>query len=360
MIQREWPGVSYVMPVLNEAQYLEGAVRAVLAQEYPGAHELVLALGPSKDGTTEIAERLAAQDARVRLVDNPAIDIPAGLNTAIAAAQHEIIVRVDAHSELTPGYTRRAVETLERTQAVNVGGFMQAIGAGGFQRAVAHAYNSPIGLGGGAYHSGAAEGPAESAYLGVFRRPAVRAVGGYDESLRRGEDWELNLRLREAGGTVWFDPELSVAYWPRETWTKLHRQFRSTGVWRGELVRRYGGKNSLRYFAPPLLVVADILTLVLAIVTAILGALGSPAAFVLGVLTGVVALVPLAHLVVILIATVTARLDGAARARYPLVLATMHIAWGLGFIQGFVAGGGNNRDTSRTEHPTEELPIVEG
>lgn len=359
MTAREWPGVSYVMPVLNEVDYLEAAVRAVLAQDYLGVHELILALGPSKDGTNELAEQLAATDARIRLVDNPAVDIPAGLNAAIGAARHDIIVRVDAHSELTAGYTTRAVETLERTGAVNVGGLMHAVGATPFQRAVAYAYNAKIGLGGGAYHSGRAEGPAESAYLGVFRRAAVNAVGGYDASLRRGEDWELNLRLRDAGGLVWFDPALTVRYWPRETWGKLHRQFRSTGVWRGELVRRYGAKNSLRYFAPPVLVLALALTTFLGIATGVLAIVAPIAALPVGIAFALAALVPLTHIVVILIATLTARLDGAARAWYPLVLATMHLAWGAGFIQGFVLGGGENRDTSRTEHPTEELPITD-
>ncbi len=126
-----------------------------------------------------------------------------------------------------------------------------------FQRAVARAYNSPVGLGGGAYHGGAEEGEAESAYLGVLRRAVLDEVGLFDETIRRGEDWELNLRIRRAGYRVWFDPSLSVTYWPRESWTRLIRQFSATGRWRGELVRRYGRGNSLRFFAPPALVVDD-------------------------------------------------------------------------------------------------------
>ena len=55
-----WPGVSYVMPVLNEAGYLEAAVATVMGQDYPGERELVLALGPSTDGTTAVAERPSA------------------------------------------------------------------------------------------------------------------------------------------------------------------------------------------------------------------------------------------------------------------------------------------------------------
>ncbi len=132
---------------------------------------------------------------------------------------------------------------------------MRADGRTPFQRAVARAYNSPIGLGGGAYHGGTQEGEAESAYLGVMRRDVLEEVGLFDESIRRGEDWELNLRIRRAGYRVWFDPSLAVTYWPRESWTRLVRQFSATGRWRGELVRRYGRGNSVRFFAPPALVV---------------------------------------------------------------------------------------------------------
>lgn len=127
------PGVSYVMPVLNEREYVEGAVRTVLSQDYPGEQDLVLALGPSTDGTNEIVERLAAEDARVTFVNNPNTDIPAGLNLAIEASKHPIIVRIDAHSELAPGYTTRAVDTLRRTGAANVGGIMHANGKTPFQ-----------------------------------------------------------------------------------------------------------------------------------------------------------------------------------------------------------------------------------
>ena len=258
-------GVTFVMPVLNERDYLRRAVQTVLAQEIDGPFELILALGPSTDGTTDLARRIAAEDDRIVLVDNPAADIPIGLNPAIRAGRYPTIVRVDAHSELQPDYTRNALATLTRVRAANIGGVMRADGRTPFQRAVARAYNSPVGLGGGAYHGGTSEGEAESAYLGVMRRAVLDEVGLFDESIRRGEDWELNLRIRRAGYRVWFDPALSVTYWPRESWTRLARQFHATGRWRGELVRRFGRGNSLRFFAPPALVIDIALSLVVGI-----------------------------------------------------------------------------------------------
>lgn len=337
-------GVSFVMPVLNERDYLERAVATVLAQEHDGPGELILAIGPSSDGTTELAHRLAGADPRIRIVDNPAADIPVGLNLAIRAARHPTIVRVDAHSELVPGYTRRAMQTLARVRAGNVGGVMRADGRTAFQRAVARWYNSPIGLGGGAYHSGGAEGPAESAYLGVMRRSVLEEVGLFDETIRRGEDWELNLRIRRAGYRVWFDPALAVTYWPRESWVRLVRQFRSTGTWRGELVRRYGRRNALRFFAPPLLVLAVAASLVVAVLQ------------LSGILTGTSALVAaVVHLPVaaylVLVIVVSLAPAGAPGFRERLwslvVLPSMHLAWGVGFLVGITRGAKENVDTSR-------------
>src|SRR5882672_2108184 len=105
----ELPGVSYVMPVLNEVAYLEPAVASILEQDYAGPFEIVLALGPSTDGTADVVHRLVARDPRIREVHNPGMDIPIGLNLAIAASKYPVIVRVDAHTQLEPGYTSRGV-----------------------------------------------------------------------------------------------------------------------------------------------------------------------------------------------------------------------------------------------------------
>lgn len=341
------PGVTFVMPVLNERDYLETAVTTVLAQELDEPLELILALGPSRDGTTELAERLAQGDDRVRVVMNPQADIPVGLNLAIRAARYATIVRVDAHSELDAAYTRDALATLARVGAANVGGVMRADGRTPFQRAVARAYNSPIGLGGGAYHGGATEGEAESAYLGVMRRAVLEEVGMFDESIRRGEDWELNLRIRAAGYRVWFDPSLAVTYWPRESWPALARQFFATGTWRGELVRRFGRQNSLRFFAPPALVAAT----VVALVTGVVQAAGMLPAWLAPWAPALYAPLGLYALVVLAVAVIS---PGGIREKAWLaaVIPTMHLSWGTGFIGGLLRGASDTVDTSRLDRNT--------
>ncbi|MBN9141484.1 MAG: glycosyltransferase family 2 protein [Micrococcales bacterium] len=340
------PGVSYVMPVLNEVAYIADAVRSVLAQEYAGPVEVILALGPSSDGTGEVVDALVAEDPRIRVVENPGMDIPIGLNLALEAARHPIIVRVDAHTELSPGYTARGVATLARTGAASVGGVMAAAGRPGVQAAIARAYNSRFGLGGASYHDDDAveEGPAESAYLGVMDAAVLREVGGYDRTLRRGEDWELNFRLRNAGHLVWFDPALQVRYWPRSSWGALSRQFWATGVWRGELVRRLGARNSLRYFAPPLFVVDLVLCVLVAPLLAT-GLVGGWAGWVLAL----VYLGPLLYLALLAFAALRSPGGLLDRLRVARAIAVMHVSWGSGFLVGVTRGARDAVDTSRTE-----------
>ena len=212
-------GVSFVMPVRNDEKYLAAAVDAVFEQNPAGGLELVIAIGPSEDATAEVASRLKTKHGnKLILVDNPTGGTAAGLNLAIAASKYPMVIRVDAHSELSAGYAETAVEVLGETGAANVGGMMVAQGESEFQKAVAYGYNNRIGLGGGAFHVGGKAGAVETVYLGCFQRSWLEKVGGFDPKWVRGQDWELNKRIRESGGTVWFDPRLKVTYRPRSNW----------------------------------------------------------------------------------------------------------------------------------------------
>ncbi len=335
--------VSYVMPVLNEAGHLARAVGAILAQEYDGEAELVLALGVSTDDTDAIAADLAAADPRIRLVSNPLNDIPKGVNAAIRASRHPVVIRVDAHAELPPGYTAAAVEILRRTGCGNLGGVMVAKGEGRVQLAIARAYNSPFGLGGGVYHHGEEEAPADSAYLGVFRREVLFGVGLFDEGLRRAEDWELNSRIRAAGYQVLFTPKLKVTYWPRASLDALRRQMYATGVWRGHLVRRQRG-TPWRYLPPPAVALIVGLSLTGLLLQA-LGLLRGPA----GKLAGLAHLGALTYLAGASVVGIT-RLGGGDlldRLLNAAVLITMHLSWGAGFLRGVLFGAERTVDRSR-------------
>ena len=304
------------MPVLNEEKHLAAAVRSIFEQEQTGPTEVILALGPSTDNTDAVAAKLA-EEFDVVLVDNPTGKTPAGLNAAIKAAKHDVIVRVDAHSVLSPGYTKLAVEILNSTgntsykggPIANVGGVMRAVGTTPFQKAVAYAYTSRVGLGGGSFHVGGQAGPSDSVYLGVFRRDLLVEVGMFDERMIRGQDWQLNLRFREAGYTVWFDPRLEVTYYPRSSVGRLAKQFYDTGIWRALITKMSPTKANLRYFAPPLLVIATLL------------------GFPFGIYMVAIAAVAFS----------ADGLDNKTRFNLLIALPVMHYCWGAGFIRGLFA-----------------------
>ena len=320
------PGVSVVMPVRNEERHLAVAVGMVLSQVYSGEMEVILAVGPSRDRTHEIAEELAAGDPRIRVVDNPLGKTPHALNLGIAAAHHDIIVRVDGHGELTDGYIERAVELLDETGAANVGGVMDARGNTPFEQAVATAYTTKLGLGGGAFHLATSPaGEADTVFLGVFRKKALQAVGGFDETLHRAQDWELNYRLRNRGHKIWFSPDLRVTYRPRSSLRALVAQMYQTGKWRREVLRRHPGTASARYLAPPV---------------AVLGVGMGTGLGLLGLLTRsrilrAALMAPTGYVALVLAGSAVAGpMSAAARLRLPLVLVATHMAWGAGFLVG--------------------------
>jgi succinoglycan biosynthesis protein ExoA len=308
--------VSVIIPVLNEERHLRDAVSMVLAQDWAGGLQVVLAVGPSSDRTLEIAAEIAAADDRVVVVDNPTGRTPDALNAAIAVAEGEVIVRVDGHAEIPVDYVSAAVETLERTGADNVGGIMDAQGVTPFQRAVALAMRSPVGVGNSRFHVGGTAGPADTVYLGAFRRQALDRVGGYDRRYARAQDWEMNHRIRETGGLVYFTPRMRVTYRPRATVPALARQYFLYGRWRRVVARSHQGTINARYLAAPAMVVGVGGSTLLGLAWS--PALAVPAAYVLATAGAGLA--------------ISRDEDWPVRMRVPGVLAVMHWSWGLGFL----------------------------
>jgi len=344
------PHVVAVAVVRDEERYLRTAVDAVLDQTWTGPLDVVLAVGPSHDRTREIADELAARDPRVHVVDNPSGSRSEGLNLAVervaampTSDDADIIVRFDGHAVLPVGYVRQAVRVMERTGADVVGGMMVPVGRTPFQSAVARAMAHPAGIGATSFHTGGEAGPAQTVYLGVFRRTSLERVGGYDPTLVRAEDWDLNRRIRAGGGLVWFDPGLQVVYHPRRTVRDLARQFWRTGMWRREIVRRHPTTASPRYLAPPALVLGLVASLVLGVV-GLVDALVPPAPTAW---LGLALLAPLLYALVVLTASAHAGLrePPAVKLRLPVVLVVMHVAWGVGFLRGVSRH-------ARTEHRT--------
>lgn len=309
------PSVSVILPILNEERDLSNCISAILQQEYSGNIEIILALGPSKDRTTEIATELAKLDSRIKLVSNPSGQTAAGLNLAIAKSSYEVICRIDGHSEISRSYIKTAVEIMSKQGAVNVGGLMYADSEIGLQRTIAIAMRSKLGVGPSKFHTGGSAGESDTVYLGTFNKSAVLAAGGFDERYIRAQDWELNHRLRKQGGLIWFDPRLVVTYRPRNTLFKLAKQYFQYGRWRRAISRQHSSTVNFRYLAPPFTVLANLFSFLLSILV-----------------TPLFLIPPLIYLSLVVIGGVVIGKKFIDRLLMPIVLVTMHISWGIGFI----------------------------
>ena len=331
-----WPSVSVIVPARDAEATLGAALESVLGQDYAGAFEVIVADGSERDATAALVRR---RFPRVRVVPNPGREIGRGLNRALVAARHAVIARCDARAVLPASYLTRTVATLQRTGAANVGGRVIPVGCTFFERAVALATATPIGAGGARYRIGGPEGPVDTVFPGVFRRAALEAAGGFDETLRRNEDYELNWRLRLRGETVWFDPTLAVEYRPRGSLRALARQYFDYGRWKRAMLARHPRSLRARQILPPLLLVA------LAGSAALTAAGGAVAAGWLGsalapqtgaVLLAAAAACPAGYGLALLGAATAIGLRSrrAEALLVPVVAATIHLAWAAGFAAG--------------------------
>ena len=313
------PHVSVVVPAKDCAALLPQCLAAVDAQTYRGPLDITVALAPSRDGT-ELVLSTARLERPLQVIDNPSGTTSAGLNAAVAACAGEVVARVDAQSRIPPEYIERSLATLAATSAANVGGIQHPVGATGLERAIAAALASPFGGGPARFRGSQRDGPADTVYMGVFDRAALDSVGGFDETLERNQDYDLNWRLRQNGHVVWLDTGLVVDYVPRSGYAALARQYFDYGRWKRAVLLRHPRSLRPRQLAAPALVVGLAVSAV-----ALARRLSAGGALPL--------------LYVCAVATAAARLKpklpaGCDRVRAAGAFAVMHLSWGSGFLAG--------------------------
>ncbi len=320
------PVVSIIIPCFNEQHTIQLLLEAIYAQTYPRhLMEVVIADGRSTDLTRQqiAAFQAAHLDLAVRMIDNPKRTIPAGLNRAIQAAQGELIVRLDAHSVPQPDYVARCVAALEQGLGDSVGGVweIRPRGAGWQARAIALAAAHPMGVGDAHYRYTTTAQLVDTVPFGAFRRSLVERIGYFDEDLLTNEDYEFNVRLRQAGGKIWLDPAIRSVYFARANLAELARQYWRYGYWKARMLRRYPGAIRWRQALPP--------AFVLSLLGLLLLAIWQPVAGWLFVIESA------GYIVVLSLAGVQLgrrQRDWRLIFSIPLAIAVMHLAWGSAFL----------------------------
>lgn len=255
---QELPFVSVIMPVRNEADFIEQALKSILDSDYPAEKMEVLVVdGASDDDTRPIVERLAASDARIKILDNPRRIVPTAMNIALKEMRGEVFIRIDGHAKIPADFISKSIECLkEHPDAWIVGGYIETVAKDFFGRAIAAAMCSPIGVGNARFRLGDYEGWIDTLAFGAHHKWVVDKIGYFDEELVRNQDDEFNLRIILAGGKIWMSKSIRSTYFSRTSLGKLWRQYFQYGFWRIRTFQEHKRPAAMRQLVPLLFVLS--------------------------------------------------------------------------------------------------------
>jgi succinoglycan biosynthesis protein ExoA len=320
------PKVSVIVPCFNEHHTIGYLLQAIYDQTFPRSDlEVIIADGLSTDGTREVILGFSSNhpDLSIRLIDNPERIIPVALNKAIEAAEGEVLIRLDAHSIPNQDYIEQCLAVLESTGSANVGGLWEIRPSeeGWLAHSIAIAAGHRLGAGDARYRTGGEAGEVDTIPFGAFNRDWVNRVGPFDVTLITNEDYEFNVRLRQAGGVIWFDPTIRSTYFARRDLASLARQYARYGYWKARMLRRYPESLRWRQALPPLFVLSLIVLSFAAI-------FWFPARLLMAVQLALYALL----IFLVGVGRALQEIDWRILIGFPLAIWTMHFAWGGGFL----------------------------
>lgn len=322
--------VSVIVPCRNEIRYIRAFLDSVFSQEVDQIDmEVLIADGMSDDGTRSILREFESKYAALHILDNPGKIVSTGLNRAIREAKGEIIIRMDAHSVYAPDYVRSCVEVLNETNAENVGGPARTLADGHLPQAIAYAFHTPFASGGARFRNPCYEGSVDTVTYGCWRKSTLERVGMFDEQLFRSQDDELNLRITSLGGVVWQSPRIISWYRPRASLFTLFLQYFQYGFWKVAVIRKHRRPIRWRNLVPVLCLLVGIILPLCAAAANLGGSVWWRNAF----LAEWFALVSLYFIASFLTAMSVAMKEGWVFLPFlPVVFATYHLAYALGFL----------------------------
>ena len=317
--------VTIIVPCRNEREHIEDFLTSIARQEGSDFElEVIVADGMSDDGTRSILEALCARYSNIKMIDNPKGIVSAGLNAAICVASGDIIVRMDVHTRYADDYVAECVRALRDSHAKCVGGPWRATGQTVRQIAIADAFQSPIASGAAASRKINYSGPCDTVYLGCWRKADLISIGGFDETLVRNQDDELNLRFVKNGGTIWQSAAIKSDYFPRKSYRALFRQFSQYGYWKVAVAKKHGQHAAIRHLLPFIFLCSSLLLIVGCVLSRDLLAIaaihfgGYIAAVIVGAMFASRRKAPLSILLV------------------AIAISVMHIGYGMGYAMGLI------------------------
>ena len=322
---KDLPPVSIIVPCRNEKRYIRNFIASLMNQDYPKEKmEVVIAEGMSEDSTRDTLKELVSGIEWIKVIDNPGKIVSTGLNLAIRKARHEIVLRMDVHTEYAYDYVSRCVKTLLETGYGNVGGPARTKSRGYIQGAIAAAFNSFFAVGNSPSHF-EYEGEVDTVSFGCWYKKTLFKIGLWDESFKKNQDDELNFRLKKAGYKIWQNPAIRSWYYPRDSLIGLFIQYFKFGYWKVFVIKKHKRPASLQHLIPALFLLSLFLSIILARFTDY-GIMGFYLiSFIYGLFIGVGALVTAFQSSLRFLPVL------------PIVFATFHIGYGLGFLCGIIS-----------------------
>lgn len=320
-------GVVILIPTLNEAAQIENVLSDII-QGDPLAQQcrIIVADGGSDDETCSIVMRLKERYANLHLIHNPGKTQAAAMNLLLQPEfdDFDIAIRCDAHAAYPAGYVSGLTRCLLEKRVDSVVVPMDAVAdtAGCFQRGLVWVADSRLGAGGSPHRGGTVSGYHDHGHHAAFRMDRFRALGGYDVGFIANEDAEYDLRLIRQGGKIWLNADLRIGYFPRRSVRSLWRQYWNYGVGRAQTCLKHRIRPGVRQLIPAVhagFVLFSVLALPVSRVFLVWPAFYSIVILGVGAQTA-------------------ARQRSLCGLAASLALATMHLAWGLGFLARLLKG----------------------
>ena len=246
------PRISVILPTYNESSFVAAAINSLLRQQTDEFDlEMLVIDGKSTDCTPNLLEEIARKDSRVRVLQNPKRVTPAAFNIGLHAAKGDFVCLASSHCVYEPNYLAVCYRELINRQLTGCSG--QAITRPAVDslqaRLVAWTLRHPFGTSTNSTRT-ASEGYTRTVSYPVFRKRPLLELGGYDESLFRNQDNDLNFRLSKAGHKLYLTSKTSAAYFPKKTLRELFKFAFKNGYWNGLTLGTNAKCLELRHLIP--------------------------------------------------------------------------------------------------------------
>lgn len=323
--QKELPFVSALLVTRNEKDYIRMSLMSLIEQTYPkDIYEIIIVDGGSTDGTLDVIKELQdtynSESFSIRVVPNPKKILATGWNIGIQSAKGDYVVRIDAHATADKDFIEKSVETMQRVDAVCVGGKLASKSLNGEEDVISYVLSSPFGVGNSSFRVSEEEGYADTAVYGLYEKEIFETAGYFDEKMVRNQDIEMHSRIKKVGGKFYFNPKIKCTYYTRNTVKKMLKQAYGNGQWNMVLLKRGSGALSIRHLIPFFFVLGVIGSIILGFVHPLFWYIG---------LT-----VVLLHLALGLYFATKKTKNIKQIIIMPFLFISLHFAYGLGYIRG--------------------------